>query len=373
MRKCTSNAALPWSGRDEDEGEFISGLAIRTKVNRRKIDPEEKKPKQQENQDPLKLQENEVNNIVVIDESIKQKLGGNKLALQKYVIATKNILDSWYLLVPAHDSILNSQSKTQAEELIKRYLLQAEKYGGLTLQRQEVDPKKCIECGGQMEEKSDYNGLVCDCGHVENIIICNDIPPTGNSNNTENSAISVRNLNDRVEHINELMNVLEGVEKYVIKREDIVTIESRMNIDKIKKEDLTRRQLLSIIQKEELVPLIGHLTKVYRHITGKKVMSIGSNLRQKVTSRHVEFYKCYHEYKSQSRPKETHIFKSWYLLWQYLIMENVDIDIPVDMPLMKLKETLDWHNRTMEVICKKLKENKTSRFDWKPKQLYVSN
>jgi len=328
--------------------------------------------KQTETKD-LQLQENTAKNILTIDQNIKQQLHGNKKALQQYIMATRNILDSWHLLVPTNEEMFSKEALNQMEQLIKRYLQQAEKHGGLKIQHEEVDLKKCPECKSEMEERTDNNGLICACGHVENVVICNDIPSAGIPNNTENSAISIRNLNDRVEHLNELMNILEGTEKYVIKKEDIITIETRMKAEKLKNETITRRQLLSIIQKEDLAAsLTGHLTKIYRHITGNKVMSIGSNLRREVKDRHIEFYKCYHEYKSQ-RIGETHIFKAWYLLWQYLCMEGVDIDIPVDMPLMKLKETLDWHNRTMVTICDKLRENKSSRFDWKPKQLYVSN
>lgn len=318
----------------------------------------------------LEINFNDVTNILTIDSQLRFLLKNDPSTLEKYVNATNSIICSWHLSVPpSPDLNIEIKKDSKADELKKIYLEQAQISGKIKVREPEIDPYVCTQCDGEMQDRTDLSGMYCSCGNSVSKLVCGDV---GNQNGivVESGPTTQRNIQDRLQHLDNLIDILQGIEDFTIPKDSLIKLRKRIaNID-----NLDRSKLLSILEAEkskEFKSLIDHLANVYRKLTGKEIpIIIDNTLRDRIRARHVEFLICYHDWKIRINSKETRLFKATYLLWQYLSMEGKQLNLRVDMPSLKLKDTLDWHNQTMRTICNQLNEKPDTKFVWKAFNFY---
>lgn len=381
MRRHTKGALINYVDNSNSNDEIKPKL-VRKKLQKKKEETQnqesefsntsEKQEKTYSDVTNLEINPNNVTNILIIDTQIKQLLKNEPITLEKYTNATKGIICSWLISVPTFSNQESTQIRrdSKIEDLKKIYLEQAVISGKIKVQQQEIDPNICPACGDEIEDKPDSSTIICICGYSESKFVCGDVA-NQNGNVIESSPTSQRNLADRLQHLDCLIDILQGTEDYTIPTATIVRLRKKLG-DKADK--IERSKLLSILEAENTKDsknLIDHLANVYKRLTGNIVMVIDNALKDRIRARHVEFLLCYHDWKIRTNKIETHLFKATYLLWQYLYMEGKKLDVRIDMPGLKIKDTLDWHNQTMRIICDELNKKPDTKFNWEAEQLYI--
>ena len=300
-------------------------------------------------------------NLFLLDRKIRKSLQHSPEKLDVYKATVRAIITSYSLLVPYTESNVvkspkqdrkNGQDKDEISLLTKRFVTLASAFANLVMTEQDEDNNHyiCIKCEGPLEERGET--LWCpECLRVHPDRMKTDIQIVNETTS--------RNINDKLSHFKLIPQLFQGKEDYTINIEDLEKIESYAERFSIELESVNKDTLADILQHTGLTKELGeHMNLLHYTITGIEPPNI-SHLEENIISRHQQVITAYGQLKLSER---RYVLKLWYLFYQYLVMEEYDVD-PRTLPIVRLKDSLDWHNRTFSRICKNLTEQ-GSKFVW---------
>ena len=312
-------------------------------------------------QKSIEVKPDENLNLFTLDKRIRRTLKDNKESLELYKSAVRAVMASYSLITPYSPSeVVNVEKQTTRAErdnveekryVVSQYVEVARRFVDLITKETavEVVEQVCPECEQPLQDRGD-------------ILWCSDcLIVAGQKLETETTLTeaSSRNINDKLNHFRLIPQLFQGTEQYDVRTEDIEKIEMYTERYDICLETVAKRTLTDILEKTGLIEELGdHINLLHYIITGVKPPDI-SHIEERILARHQELLIAYSRIKASERK---YPLKPWYLFYQYLSMEEYEVD-PDELPLIKIKETLVWHNQMMKRLCNMLSEQ-GSRFSW---------
>jgi hypothetical protein len=324
----------------------------------------------------LEVKQDEHLNLFVLDRRVRRYLASDPDALSLYKSAVQGVISSYSLIAPYREAEIVGEERggrlgagrkdvettkrlttlvNSFVDVAQRFVVVARKRESPSLLPHGAAEEQCAECGEPLEDRGTI--LWCpDCSLSVPQRLKTDAPVP-----QEASSSTLRNMNDKLNHFRLIPQLFQGQEDIDIEEEDISTIEAHAARFDIDLDTVTKDTLLHILDQTNLSKkLKDHINLLHHTITGVPPPDI-SHLEEHILARHQELLLAYTQEQTTGRK---YTLKNWYLFFQYLRMEEWDVE-PRDLPLVRLKETLDWHNQTMKHLCAVLREQ-GSHFTWKP-------
>jgi Poxvirus Late Transcription Factor VLTF3 like len=317
----------------------------------------------------FEVRQDEGTNLHVLDKRVRKALEGQPQRLALYKSGVRAVMMSYSLLVPYKESEVVGEPERRTGRgreladkkllLIKRFADVARRFVDVALsERREDRGACCSSCERPLEDRGDV--VWCPaCLHVEDASFRADVPaaPEGGAS----PSTSIRNVNDKLNHFRLIPQLFQGKEDYDVQVEHLERIEAHAEKYEIDLESVTKDTLLHILEVTDLADdLEEHINLLHHTITGVPLPDI-SHLEERVFARHHEVVTVFAQMKTAGHK---YTMKSWFLFYQYLVMEEYDVD-PRELPIVKLPESLAWHNATMKRIAALLTEQ-GSQFSWHP-------
>jgi hypothetical protein len=314
-------------------------------------------------------------NLFLVDQCIRKSLAHKPEKLRLYKSAVRALMTSYSLLVPYKESNViespgmrraaksGSEQKRRDESeqrllLTRRFVDVAGAFVNVVLtgseEERDEDGGACTRCDGPLEERGDV--LWCpECLRVQADAIKTDLQLGGESSS------SARNAGDKLAHFKLIPQTFQGKEDYDVTEDQLRTIEEYARRQDIDLEDVSVATLDNILAHTGLAKELGnHMPLLHHTITGTPLPDIG-HLEENIMARHAQVLGAF----ARLPPAERRLpLKSWYLFFQYLSMEEYEVD-PRSLPITWHKDTLDWHNATMKKLARVL-TSEGSRFVWNP-------
>lgn len=297
-------------------------------------------------------------NLHVLDRRVRRMLDGNPQKLELYKAGVRAVMTSYSLLVPYRESDMvecgtKKTSTDQVQLLVSRYIEVAQKFTDFITESTNTNIALCHKCHEQLE----------DCGDVMWCSVCletrqspmkSDVAPINET--------STRTTNDKLNHFKLLPQLFQGTEDYDVSEEHVAIIEDYSKRYEINLDSVDKNTLIGILDRTTLREELGdHINLLHHVLTGTELPNI-SDIEDNIVARHQEVLATYNTIKI-TLPKR-YPLKSWYLFYQYLIMEGYKIE-QRDLPISKQKESLEWHNALMKKLAVVLKD-RGSKFRWEP-------
>jgi hypothetical protein len=327
----------------------------------------EKDPKTKKNNSKVKsngsttieVEFNDSINLFILDGKIREALRRNTEVLTLYDTTTSTIIDSYSLIAPCRSfNIVGERNKREEDtnkehrmNLINNFLDMAKAFVDLTIKRKEnnTDLGLCSECNIALVRRDD--GLVW-------CLSC--LMLGGESEGTEST--SSRNILDRIAYFKqEVVLPFQGKEDWVPDEVGLARIRCYASRHDISLHDMTMDTLTFILEHLNL-NMDDHIFLVHHLITGAPCHNI-SHIEERIYQRHRDALVAYYTIKPEER---RHMLKPWYLFYQYLTMEEYEVNV-ASLPLLKMRETLIWHNEMFRQICAHItSSDENSGFEWNP-------
>jgi hypothetical protein len=316
----------------------------------------------------FEVRQDEGTNLHVLDKRVRKALEGQPQRLALYKSGVRAVMTSYSMLAPYKESEVvgeperrDARSRDLADKkllLIKRFADVARRFVDVALSERERRDACCSSCDRPLEDRGDV--VWCPvCLHVEDASFRADVPaaPEGGTS----PSTSIRNVNDKLNHFRLIPQLFQGKEDYDVQVEHLERIEAHAEKYEIDLENVTKDTLLHILEVTGLSDdLEEHINLLHHTITGAPLPDI-SHLEERIFARHHEVVTVFAQMKTAGHK---YTMKSWFLFYQYLVMEEYDVDAR-ELPIVKLPESLAWHNATMRRIAALLTEQ-GSQFAWNP-------
>jgi hypothetical protein len=283
-------------------------------------------------------------------------LTGDSLRTYKKTIGA--ILASYALIVPCRSVTVVGEDEEEApqdlsrfrESLIDRFLSLAATFVEVNIKKGGEKKDFCPNCEEELEQRCD--GLWCpSCPTFVQSSKLHAISPEG--------SFSGRSVSDKMAHFKTIVLEFQGMEDYVMEEGDLKTIKKYSLHYRIDLSDVTRSTLLHILERVNLLQkLENHINLLHHIITGQPRHDI-SHIEERIFARHREVMGVYNEVKPQER---RHSLKNWYVFARYLEEEEYEVNF-AELPLLRMKDTLDWHNKMYRIVALRLIKGGTN-FTW---------
>jgi len=299
-------------------------------------------------------------NLCQLDKRIRNMLkAAEPEALDAYKRTMRAVMNSYLLIAPSkqrevfgeeHRSEGGKEVRTERLRLVSSFLELAQRFTDISVIRDEEDKSKCKVCGTGLEDRGE--ALWCSkCMVVEASVLKTDLGVPEMSSN--------RNMRDKLDHFKtDVILPFQAREDFDISDQHLNKIGRYAGKYDIKLDSASKDTLIHIIEQVGLKKLENHINLLHQTVTGKPAPDI-SHLEDRIQQRHQEVITVYYEIKPAERQ---HALKPWYLFYQYLTMEEYEVNIR-DLPQLKLRDTQNWNNNMMKRICNILKK-RGSRFKW---------
>jgi hypothetical protein len=296
-----------------------------------------------------------------LDRRIRNMLRANDSdALDVYKQTMRAIMNSYLLIAPSrqqeifgeeHRNTSGKEVRTERMRLVSTFVELAQKFADISIIREEEDKTKCKVCGTQLEDRGE--ALWCSkCLVIEAGVLKTDLGIP--------EIVTNRNMSDKLNHFKtDVILPFQGREDYNISDQDLGKIRKYAIKYGIKLCSVSKDTLIHILEQVSLTKqLENHINLLHYTITGRPAPDI-SHLEDRIQQRHQEVITVFYEIKPAERQ---HALKPWYLFFQYLTMEEFEVNVR-DLPQLKLRDTQNWNNTMMKRICTILTK-RGSRFSW---------
>jgi hypothetical protein len=318
-------------------------------------------PQQQSSKTKIDVNPNDGINLFLLDRKIRGILDSyeDKDALDMYKRATKGIMSSYSLLSPYREFDVygekqktnTSDKETQKKCHIDAFIECAKRFVEIVVKTRDDDySERCDMCDDLLEIRGQM--LWCDnCKTMKKSILEQD------TSNIE--TVSARNMGDKLAHFRTIVVDYQGKGNYDISVGDIEKIKNYAKKYSIDIKKMSKDTLSHILERTGLKDeLDTHLSLLHKTLTGIPAPDI-SHIEERIYGRHQEVIMMFYKIKTSERK---HALKPWYLFYQYLIAEEFVVD-QRDFPMLKMRDTLSWHNTTYKKIIEALKGEK-STYNW---------
>lgn len=288
----------------------------------------------------IEVVNNDKLDLRALNDKVRASVAANEpKKLAAYDRMVKATLDSFSLLVPHRAVRIFGQEKTESQDVIEmrgqvinNFLDIAKGFIELTVVEDAKAPSAppCPDCNSPLE-----NDIWCSqCLHYVN---------NARTEQTETTC-SNRNMTDRLSHFKNIVEVFQGIENFTIEDADLDTIRKYAVKHEIAIPTMSKDTLLHILEETNLSSKLDeHINKLHSTLTGIPCHNI-SHIEQRIYSRHEAFISMFLHIRPDERQ---HSPKPWYLFYQYLVMEEYEVNSR-EFPMLKMKETLSWHNEMMK-------------------------
>lgn len=316
-------------------------------------------PKARQNtNNAIEVDFNDSVNLFILDDKIRAILRLNKEVLNLYDKTTSSLLDSYSLIAPCRSfNVVGERNKREDDknkdhrtQLISNFLDMAKTFVELTIKRKEgnIDLGMCNECNIPLIRRDDGLVWCTTC-----LMLGGDSKPSETSQS--------RNTSDRIAYFKqEVVLPFQGKEDWTPEEADLTRIRCYAYRHDISLEDMTMDTLVFILEHLNL-NLDDHIFLIHHLVTGIPCHNI-THIEERIYQRHKEALMAYYAIKPEER---RHMLKPWYLFYQYLTMEEYEVNV-ASLPLLKMRETLIWHNEMFKQICTYITSQGESSFEWTP-------
>lgn len=346
---------LPSFNNDEETTPTIDNVGqYLTNIVRLKTDKVPEKTK-------IEIKPDDDVNLYVLDKKIKRMLGDcEPEALQLYTKATKGIIASYNLLVPYREyevfgekrRLEKPDKEAEKQRQVNAFIECAKRFAEIIISKKDEDDVRlrCENCDSTLEDRGQT--MWCNnCKTMKHVFIEQEV--------TSSETMSARNMSDKLNHFKTIVLAYQGEEDYDIETNHLNIIKTYAGRYDIKLKGMSKDTLSHILEQTKLKDeLDSHINLLHKTLTGIPAPNI-SHLEDRIYGRHQEVITVFYQIKPSERK---HALKPWYLFYQYLVAEEFDVDSR-DFPMLKMRETLAWHNSTYRKITETLTK-KGSLYCW---------
>lgn len=224
-----------------------------------------------------------------------------------------------------------------------------------TQEFQKFVPLVCSCCHGILEVKNGMS-LCLTCGNFEQRM--EKMVPKSNNKNEKTQY-------DPKDNFRSIVLTFQGKKSKKIPSsvyEKIDKILEKYHFDECSIKTMKKETLVCILQENKLSDYYEDINILYQHYTGVSPPDL-SNYEDNIFYRNSLVEEYFNEMKLNERQNSLNNF---FKLYTFLNMEGYKCN-PEDFPILKTRNVVVYHNKTMKIICEKLKSQHTHmNWEFKP-------